>query len=95
MISEPSTASPLLLMVQKSGQPVEVVSLSHYLRWVLYIPSGCWGFLSHQQYVLGVAPHQLGQREVFLEKLLYWGKQKKPTRYGFQNTQKKKKACPR
>ena len=38
----------ILLMVRsKSGEnsPVEVGSLSHYLRRVLYIPGGCLGFL--------------------------------------------------
>ena len=34
----------VLLMVQKSGYPVEVGSLSHYLRRVSYIPGGA-GFL--------------------------------------------------
>ena len=34
----------ILLMVQKSGQPVGVGSLSHYLRG-FYIPGGCLGFL--------------------------------------------------
>ena len=32
--------------------PVEVGSLPHDLRWVLYIPGGCFGFLIHQQYLL-------------------------------------------
>ena len=33
----------------KSGWPVEVGSLSHYLQGSLYIPGGCLGFLNHQQ----------------------------------------------
>ena len=34
------------------SSPVEVGpgSLSHYLRQILYIPGGCFGFLNHQQY---------------------------------------------
>ena len=39
-------ASPaLLLMVQKSGSPVEVGSLSHYLRGLIHPNGGCLGFL--------------------------------------------------
>ena len=28
---------------------VEVGSLPHYLRWILYVPGGCLAFLNHQQ----------------------------------------------
>ena len=35
----------LLLMVQKSGKPVEVGGISRVLQGLFYIPGGCLGFL--------------------------------------------------
>ena len=46
---EMSWPEMLLLMVQKSGVPVEVRSLSHYLQGILYIPGGCFRFVNQQQ----------------------------------------------
>ena len=45
-----------MLMVQKSGEPVEVGVVYAIIYEVLYIPCGCLGFLNHQQYLVWKFP---------------------------------------
>jgi len=50
IVKQKTTGLVLLLMVQKSGEPVHMVNIPLFI-WVLYIPGGDRRISSHQQYL--------------------------------------------